>query len=219
MTAIASCPQCRRQLSVPDAADFESLVRCPICRTTFPLAGVEISPVLDLILVPPAEPETILPDDAATGGEHPVDDEFISEVEPYDTSVDEPTVMTSDAEHLPADDFHTDICDTDDSQLSSETEPTDLESDPPQDIATEAERPESEQATEDSSAGGFTLAGDQSTEQIDVTQPSADDSYGDAATPPQQSAPSLADTADRDEHSSEDVTPDAHHEPPAIRSF
>ena len=53
MTAVATCPQCRLQLSVPDEADALSVVRCPLCRATFQLGEVAIAPVLEMIVVQP----------------------------------------------------------------------------------------------------------------------------------------------------------------------
>lgn len=68
MSAVATCPQCRLQLSVPSEADALSVVKCPVCRSQFELQSVTIAPVLEMIVIPPPTEED---EASATSSESP----------------------------------------------------------------------------------------------------------------------------------------------------
>lgn len=94
MTAVATCPQCQLQLSVPDEADATSMVRCPVCRSTFELREIKLAPVLEMILVQrsPAEPpsEHEFPPAAADQAELDlVDEDFDDDIPAAASAVDD----------------------------------------------------------------------------------------------------------------------------------
>jgi predicted Zn finger-like uncharacterized protein len=83
---IIQCPQCQRQVRVPDTM-FGRLVKCPLCGMTFTVAAANAPPpaeppVVETVPAPPAEPGTPAPPPSAVAEYRPAD---VAVPEPPDT--------------------------------------------------------------------------------------------------------------------------------------
>jgi hypothetical protein len=71
MSPTSVCPQCQEEVSIPDGLEAQSVVRCPLCSSQFPLAEAIGESVIPPMLEPVSPPEEIvLP---------PVDDDELAE--------------------------------------------------------------------------------------------------------------------------------------------
>ncbi|MGD0900865.1 MAG: hypothetical protein ABR915_23785, partial [Thermoguttaceae bacterium] len=57
MSLTSSCPQCQKQVTVPDGAAGDAIVRCPLCDAQYPLSeAMALAPPMLIVVTPAAVP-------------------------------------------------------------------------------------------------------------------------------------------------------------------
>ena len=95
MPSISSCPECHRDLTLPDLVDGKQSLRCPLCDARFPAERV----MADSVSFPPAAIVVSTSDDVPPPAvERPAESEPWSTATSHDTGIDEDAGRSSQKE-------------------------------------------------------------------------------------------------------------------------
>ncbi|HWB13120.1 MAG TPA: hypothetical protein VG826_28100 [Pirellulales bacterium] len=144
MPSISSCPECHRDLTLPDLADRSQTLRCPLCDAQFPAERA----IADSVSFPPTAIVVSASAAAAPTVEHPVK----SELWPTATSRD--TAIGEDAERRSVDESDTAESEPDEADVGeADLDESDIETDDDDASPADSHIADSEESSEYASFG------------------------------------------------------------------